>query len=432
METHLRLLPQFSINSAEHGDVAGQTADNVGNRLGQKHAHRTKAHHRQQQRQRHDDDHLAQQRKRDGMLRPAQRLKNALPAELKALEEETRKIHADHFHAGLDQRSIRRKQFAQNPRLEHRKQPCAEGIKHAHGGHEPNAVAHALHLPRAVVVAEHRTRTLGDAADRQGEHLADGVDDRHHADIEIAAVDREHFVAGDLHQRVGEFHDEPHHAEAQNILQQIRTDMHLPDLQRQNRLRAGQEAEHPDAADCLADDRRHRRARHAHVKHIDEQRIEHKVHRRAEHRRHHAHLRTPLRVDERIQARRQHGKRRAEQIDLQICVRIDKRILARAEEKQQRPLDGVAKRHQRQRRNQQQRIHRALNLQSVRLILPPARHRENRRAARTVQAGERRHDGNDGENQADAGQAPACCHPAGGPEKRGLQCCRAAAQSPPG
>ncbi len=94
----------------------------------------------------------------------------------------------------------------------------------------------------AVVVAEHRTRTLGDAADRQGEHLADGVDDRHHADIEIAAVDREHFVAGDLHQRVGEFHDEPHHAEAQNILQQIRTDMYLPDLQRQNRLRAGQEA----------------------------------------------------------------------------------------------------------------------------------------------------------------------------------------------
>lgn len=129
-----------------------------------------------------------------------------------------------------------------------------------------------------------------------------------------------------------------------------------------------------------------------------------RVHRRAEHRRHHAHLRTPLRVDERIQTRRQHGERRAEQIDLQICVRIDKRILARAEEKQQRPLDGVAKRHQRQRRNQQQRIHRALNLQSVRLILPPARHRENRRAARTVQAGERRHDGNDGENQADAGQ----------------------------
>ena len=38
METHLRLLPQFSINSAEHGDVAGPAADEVGDGLGQEHA----------------------------------------------------------------------------------------------------------------------------------------------------------------------------------------------------------------------------------------------------------------------------------------------------------------------------------------------------------------------------------------------------------
>ena len=48
--------------------------------------------------------------------------------------------------------------------------------------------------------------------------------------------------------------------------------------------------------------------------------------------------------------------------------------------------------------------HRALNLQRAFLVLPPSGHRENRRAARAVQAGERRHDGHDRENQPHAGQ----------------------------
>ena len=217
-------------------------------------------------------------------------------------------------------------------------------------------------------------------------------------------MDGEHLVAGNLHQRVGEFHNEADHAEAQNVLEQIRIDSRLAPPERQNRLRAGEEAQHPDAAHRLADDRRHGRARHAHVKPIDEQRIERQIQHRADHRGHHADLGAALRVDKRVHSRSQHGERRAQQIDLQIRIRKDKRILARAEEKEQRPLEQIAEHRQRQRRAEQQGEHRALNLQRAFLVLPPSGHRENRRAARAVQAGERRHDGHDRENQPHAGQ----------------------------
>lgn len=175
------------IGRAQHGDIAGQAADDVGNRLGEEHAGRAQPDDGQQQRQRHDDDHLAQQGKRDGIFRPAQRLKDALAAELEALEEEAREIHAQHPHAGLDHRLVRRENPAEQPRLEHRKQPRAERVDHRRGGHEANPRPDALHLPRAVVVAEHGARAVGDAAGGQGKNVADGVDHRHHANVQVAA-----------------------------------------------------------------------------------------------------------------------------------------------------------------------------------------------------------------------------------------------------
>ena len=65
-----------------HGNVGGQTADDIGYGFCHKHAQYTEAPSWQQQCQRYDNDGLAQQGEENGMLRIAHRLKCGLPREL--------------------------------------------------------------------------------------------------------------------------------------------------------------------------------------------------------------------------------------------------------------------------------------------------------------------------------------------------------------
>ena len=68
---------------------------------------------------------------------------------------------------------------------------------------------------------------MSQTGDRQTKDLADGIDDGHHADIQVAAPISQRCVTGDLHQAVGTRHDKARQAQSHNFPQQLSVQTHL-------------------------------------------------------------------------------------------------------------------------------------------------------------------------------------------------------------
>ena len=228
-------------------------------------------------------------------------------------------------------------------RQEHGRGPEGSGIGHRQPAAESDGLAHPAVQPRAVVKAHYRLCAVAQTVDGHEEHLPQGVDDGHHAHIQVPAIALEGGVAHDLHQTVGHVHKEAGQAKGHDALDPPGLEGEIPQFQGEQRPPPGEEFQHPGRRDGLGDDGGQGRPLHPHVQQKDEDGVQDDVHRRPQHHRHHAHRAKALGVDEGVHAEAYHHKQGAHEIDGHVVVGIGEGGVAGSEQIENGPLKGQEK-----------------------------------------------------------------------------------------
>ena len=359
---------------------------------------------RQQQRQRDEQDHLAQHgdEQRDASLPETD--EHALRRVLDAEDAQARRIDAQAAHGQLDERLVVGEQADEDARkqLDER----AVGERHGERGEEQilEGLAHAVELARAIVEAHQRLHAVGIAHQRRREELDDARDDRHRADVQVAAVGHHAAVEHDLNGAFGEDHRKRRDAQRHRRAHDGQAEADLPGTQPYLGAPPRQERDDPDAGATLGDDGGQRRAAHAQAQHEDEQRIERDIERRADDHGDHRLARVALRGDERIEAEDELDKRRAQQIDGEIVRCVGQRVSARAERRQQRRHRQLEDREQHHGGAQQHERRDAENALRALAVVFAQLDGGKRRAARAEERGKGGDQRDDREGQPDAGE----------------------------
>ena len=236
--------------------------------------------------------------------------------------------------------------------------------------------------------------------DRHEEHLPQGVDDGHHAHIQVPAIALEGGVAHDLHQTVGHVHKKAGQTQSHDALYPPGLQRQTAELQGEQGPPPGEEFQHPGRRDALGDDGGQGRPSHPHVQQEDEDGVQHDVHRRPQHHRHHAHRTKALGVDKGVHPQADHHEQGAHEIDGHVVVGIGKGGIAGPEEIEDGPLknqkEGGADRPQDEQQGEGV-AHHPLGLLPV--PLAPA-DREDGPAPGAAQVGKAHDDGHDGDGHA--------------------------------
>ena len=383
---------QSPVYGEPHGDEGGETAQEIGDRLCQEHALHSEAEAREQQRQGHYDHHFAQQREEDRVFGFAQSLEGGLPRELEGHEHEAEEVDPQHPCALADRFRILGEDPHEGPGEQHHGDPGSHHVDDAQDGREADGFLHPVVPFGAVVEAQDRLGAVGEARDRQGDHLPHGAEDRHDPHIQVAAVGLQLIVADDLDQTVGPLHHEAGKTQSDDTLQPGERNGEAPSAQRDHSLLAQEEPDHPGSGDALADHRGHRRAPDAHMQSEDEDGVQDGIDHGADHGGQHTGPGEALGIDEAVHARSDHGEGGAKQIDPQILVRVVPGLLTGAEEEKDGPAEAVAQGEKHRGGPQEQGEHVAQESFSLFDISLAAGQGEEGSAAGAVEIGEGRDD----------------------------------------
>ena len=293
----------------------------------------------------------------------------------------------------------------QKPGEQHGGGPEDSGVTNRHRHAEADGAPDAAVSAGAVVVPGDRLGAVGEPLHRHEEHLPQGVDDGHHAYVQVAAVCLERGVAHHLHQTVGEIHEEAGQAQGHDGFHPPGAQRQIPQAEPQDGLPPGEEFQYPHGGAALGDHGGQRRAPHPHVQGEDEDRIQHDVDHRPQAHGHHPGAAEALRRDEGIHPQADHDKDGPQQIDGHVRLGIGIGGVTGAEqveqgmpEQQEHPCDSGAE-------NQQKGegvAHDPLGL--FLLALAPVDGAQGG-APRAAQVGKAHHDGDDGQRQPQARQS---------------------------
>ena len=242
----------------------------------------------------------------------------------------------------------------QQPRREKHENPRNRGVGDAEKRHKFYSLLNARVFASAEIIAQNGLRAACDALNGEMKDIAHGVDYRHYSDVQIAADELQRGVAHNLHRAVCRLHDKRGQAERRDFSDKPQVDFHIFSLDFQQRFLPRQEFQHPNRRYNLADNRGDCRAFYTHLKHEYEQRVKREVENRADCRGEHSDFWETLRVDESVQACREHQKRRPDEVDFEVIVGVDVGIFACAEQKQHRFAENIARAQQNPRAYQKQ------------------------------------------------------------------------------
>lgn len=404
------LIAGQSTHGPEHGAIAAESADEIGDRFGEKDAGDAQpADLRQNDRQRHDDDDLAEEREKRRLLALAESDEGALADGLKCHEEKSEEKYVEHRHAFGEQFGIRIENVHDRPRQHEDDGPTEKHVGHGDRRGETNDFADAADLARAVVVADDWLRSVGESVQRQRDNVAHRIDDGHDADVNIAAVNAEHIVRCNLDDAVGRLHDKTGDAEPRDLADGFALKTRAPHAQSGQRFSSAEKRHDPDHRHKLADDRGDGCAADAQAKSENKNWIENDIDDGANEDGEHACASVALRVDETVHPRREHDERCADEINAQIFGAVGIGHIAGAEKIEDRLHKKIAEEHHKDRRQAEHDkgvFH--ITTLSVDVVLA-ARDGIQRHAAGAKKIGERHDDGDDRKGQPETSERHRGC-----------------------
>ena len=325
----------FSPDDEIHRGEAGARADELADKLGPEDALDAQAQAGQQQGQGGHQDQLAQGGEEEGVLGMVQGHEGMLARDLEGHKGEGAEVDPGAADRQAHQGLVVGEDPDQQLGEEHGHDPH-EGVDgQAAQEDEADTLGDPAVLLRPVVVAHNGLAALGDAVDGQAHDLAHGVDEAHGPDVELAewaAPGLEHDVDDGLGDGVRDLEHKSGDAQLDHVFQLGGVDPHPAQADRGPLSR--QEAEDPEGADGLGEDRRQGRAPDAHVKEIDEEGVQDDVQRRADDYRHHAHPGEALGVDEGVHAQADEDRDGSDHIDAEIVHGVGQAGLVAAQDGQ--------------------------------------------------------------------------------------------------
>ena len=379
--------------------------DEIGDRLGEQDGGRLVF---KQQRtdidQRNEQNDLAQHGEKQRAFGVADGDKGLLAGELNAEQQRDRHIDAERGDGKGDERGVVIKDHHKRLRRNLHRQPQRRRIGDAGEQQQPKGPFDALGVPRPVVIADDRLRALRQPDEREHGKLHHARQNRHRADGRVAAVLIERGVEADGDDALGRLHDKRREAEREAGEKNFRREAQTSRTQPQRRLFAGQEQNDPDRRDRLRQNRRQRRAAHAHIKRKDKDRVEHDVAQRADQNGEHTGFRKALRGDKGVEAEGELHKKRPGRVDAHIRQGVLDGIRTRAERQQQRL--GKDQKHDGERGGHADEQNRAVaeRFFGAGFVALAEKNRGARRPAHADKGRERGNEHNQRQADADAGQ----------------------------
>lgn len=225
---------------------------------------------------------------------------------------------------------------------EKQKGPGKKGKYNTRPGGEFDCRFYPFAFPGAVVEAHDRLGAVCQPVGGHGDDLTHGVDDRHDAHVQVAAVALQGGVAHDLDRAVCDGHDKAGQSQSGNFLYDSRLRFHVSGRQSDHCLLPGEEMEDPHSGDELGDDGGQRGSPDAHAEHKDKKRVKDQVQHSSDGHGEHSCDSEPLGVDKVVHAKAYHHKESAAQVDGKIGIRIGVSHIAGAKKIHQRTTENIA------------------------------------------------------------------------------------------
>ena len=315
----LLFFAQLPVHCQIHGDIAGQPAHKVGNRLRQKHSvYPQAAHIGKGDGQGNHNHNLAEQREKHGLPGFPQGGKSRLSRKLEGHHHKSEKVQLQSRHSVLQKHRVRIKQMDPEGGENHHAQPDPRRIDQGHHGQEADALPHPDPLSGAVVVSHHRLGGVADALHRQGGHGPHGVQHRHNTDVEIPSENAQHLVAGQLYRGVGKVHDKAGQAQTADFSRHFGPELYALPGQPQNRFFPSQEPQHPKGRYGLGDNGGQGSSLYPHPHTEDHNGVQHNVQSRSDGDGHHAGSSKALGIDKSIHPQADHHKNGARRVNPHI------------------------------------------------------------------------------------------------------------------
>ena len=184
---------------------------------------------------------------------------------------------------------------------------------------------------RAIVKADDRLRTVGYTGNGHGDNFTDGIDYRHDAYIQIAAVKGERGVADNLDDAVGNGHHEVGKSESRDIPDGFQARAHAGYTDAQDSFWTGKKAYRPNGRSQLGYDSGDSRSPDTHTHGKNEKRIQNDIQHSADKSRDHTHPGKALGVNVTVHAQADGYKGTSQQINGKVAVGKGKGCITGAE-----------------------------------------------------------------------------------------------------
>ena len=213
--------------------------------------------------------------------------------------------------------------------------PEGHGVAQAHLHQQPEGLPDPVRVPGAVVVAGDGLGALGNALKGQHGKLHDAGKDGHGTYGDVAAVFQQGGIEAHGDHALAGLHDERCGAQSHAGQNQSGSQADIFLFQPQQRLRAGEEPQHPDAGNALGQNGGQGRAPDAHMQGKNEDGVQQDVGHRADEHRPHADLGKALGGDEAVEAQGHLDENGADGVDAHVIHGVGNGVLAGAEGQQQ-------------------------------------------------------------------------------------------------